>query len=128
MVAPAEVRIKRSNFRIRQFKEKHNFNIAANLMFNTMVSFIIRLIARTARIACADRQTHIHTYIHTYMHTYIHTHIQDNYCNPRCLCAPRVNKCLLYHINCIVVNYKYILMAIAPIVRFLHWFSSDTCL
>ena len=49
-------------------------------MLNTMVSFVILLIARTARIACADRQTHTHTYI------------QDNYCNPRCACAPRVNE------------------------------------
>ena len=32
MAAPAEVSEKRTNFRIRQFKEKHYFNIAANLM------------------------------------------------------------------------------------------------
>ena len=24
-------------------------------------------------------------------HTHIHTHTQDNYSNPRCACAPRVN-------------------------------------
>ena len=75
MAAPAEVSEKRSNFRIRQFKEKRLFNIAPNLMLNTMVSFVILLIARTARIACADRQTDT----------------RDNYCNPRCACAPRVN-------------------------------------
>ena len=57
MAAPAEVSEKRSNFRIRQFKEKRHFNIAANLMLNTMVSFVILLIACTARIACADRHT-----------------------------------------------------------------------
>ena len=58
MAAPAEVSKKRSNFRIRQFYEKkRHFNIAANLTLNTMVSFIILLIARTARIACPDRQT-----------------------------------------------------------------------
>ena len=50
-------------------------------MINTMASFVILLIARTARIACADRQTYIHT----------DTHTRDNYCNPRCACAPRVN-------------------------------------
>ena len=61
----AEVSKKRSNFRIRQFKEKRYCNIAANLMLNAMVSFIILLIARTARIACPDR----------------HTHTQENYCN-----------------------------------------------
>ena len=77
MAAPAEVSKKRSNFRIRQFKEQRHFNIAANLMFNTMVSFVILLIACTARIACADRQTYTHT--------------RDNYCNPRCACATRVN-------------------------------------
>ena len=58
MAAPAEVsKKKRSNFLIRQFYEKRHFNIAANLTLNTMVSFIIHLIARTARIACPDRQT-----------------------------------------------------------------------
>ena len=31
-----------------------------------------------------------HTYTHT--HTYIHTYTHDNYYNPRCACAPRVNK------------------------------------
>ena len=25
-------------------------------------------------------------------HTYTHTYTQDNYSNPRCACAPRVNK------------------------------------
>ena len=57
MAAPAEVNKKHSNFRIRQFYEKRHFNIAANPTLNTMVSFIILLIARTARIACPDRQT-----------------------------------------------------------------------
>ena len=57
MAAPAEVSKRSSNFRIRQFKEKHHFNIAANLTLNRMVSFVILLVAHTARIACADRQT-----------------------------------------------------------------------
>ena len=61
MAAPAEVSEKRSNFRIRQFKEKRLFNIAANLTLNTMVSFVILRIARTARIACSDRYTYIQT-------------------------------------------------------------------
>ena len=59
----AEVSKKRSNFRIRQFKEKRHFNIATNLTLNMMASFITLLIARTARIACADRHPYIHTYI-----------------------------------------------------------------
>ena len=66
MAAPVEVSKRRSNFRIRQFKEKRHYNIAANLMFNTTISFVTLLIARTARIACADR--HTHTYIHTHTH------------------------------------------------------------
>ena len=66
MAAPAEVSEKRSNFRIRQFKEKRLFNIATNLTLNTMASFVILLIARTARIACSDR--------HTYRQTDTHTH------------------------------------------------------
>ena len=77
MAAPVEVSKKHSNFQIRQFKEKHHFNIAANLMLNMLVSFVILLIARTARIACADRHTDRHT--------------RDNYCNSRCACMPRVN-------------------------------------
>ena len=78
MLDPAEVS---KNARIRQFKEKRHFNIAAKLTFNTMISCIILLIARTARIACADRQTDI----------------RDNYCNPRCACALRVNIYNLYY-------------------------------
>ena len=89
MASPAEVSKRRSNFRIRQFKEKRHYNIAANLMFNTMVSFVTLLIVRTARIACADRHTN----------TYIHTHTQDDYCNPLCACAPRVNKRQPHHIS-----------------------------
>ena len=64
MAAPAEVSEKRSNFRIRQFEGKRLFNIAANLTLNTMASFVILLIARTARIACSDRQTDRQTDTH----------------------------------------------------------------
>ena len=90
MAAPAEVSEKHSNFRIRQFKEKRYFNIGANLMLSMMISFIVLLIARTARIACADRQTHTHT------------HIQDNYCNPHCA----LHSTLLTHIFQLGVNGK----------------------
>ena len=65
MAIPAEVSEKRSNFRIRQFKEKRLFNIAANLTLNTMASFVILLIACTAKIACSDRHTYIQTHTHT---------------------------------------------------------------
>ena len=65
MAAPLQVNKKCSNFRIRQLKEKRHFNIAANLTLNTMVSFVILVIARTARIACADRQTYTHRHTHT---------------------------------------------------------------
>ena len=63
MATPAEVRENRSNFRIRQFKEKRLFNIGANLTLNTMVSFVILFIARTSRIACADGHTDIQTHM-----------------------------------------------------------------
>ena len=66
MAAPAEVSEKRSNFRIRQFKEKRLFNIVVNLTLNTMASFVILLIACTARIACSDRHTYIQTDRHTH--------------------------------------------------------------
>ena len=62
MAAPAEVSKRRSNFRIRQFKEKRHYNIATNLTFNTTVFFVTLLIACPARIACADRHTHTHTH------------------------------------------------------------------
>ena len=39
-----------------------------------MASFVILLTARTARIACSDRQTDRQT----------DTHTRDNYCNPLC--------------------------------------------
>ena len=81
MAAPAEVSKRRSNFRIRQFKEKRHYNIVANLTFNTTVSFVTLLIARTIY-----QNTVCVTDIHT------HTHTQDNYCNHLCACAPRVNK------------------------------------
>ena len=68
MAAPAEVSEKCSNFRIRQFKEKHLFNIAANLTLNTMAYFVILLIACTARIACSDRHTYRQTDRHTRTH------------------------------------------------------------
>ena len=45
-----------------------------------MASFFILLTAHTARIACSDR------------HTYIQTDRQNDYCNPLCACAPRVNE------------------------------------
>ena len=62
MAAPAKVSKTRSNFRIRPFKEKRNFIIAANLTLNMMASFVIlvHVTVRTARIACADRHTHTH--------------------------------------------------------------------
>ena len=82
MAAPAEVSKRRSNFRIRQFKGKRHFNIAANLTLNTIASFVILLIARTARIAC----------VRTYRQADRQTHTRDNYCNPLCACAPRVNE------------------------------------
>ena len=91
MAAPAEVSKRRSNFRKRQFKEKHHFNIATNLTLNTMASFFILLIAHTARIACADRHTYIQTRTHARTHAHTHTHTRDNYCNPCCACAPMVN-------------------------------------
>ena len=72
MAAPAEVSEKHPNFRIRQFKEKRLFNIVANLMLNTMASFVILLTACTARIACSDRQTDIQTDIQTQTHTHTH--------------------------------------------------------
>ena len=98
MATPAKVSEKRSNFRIRQFKEKRHFNIAANLTLNTMASFVILLIARIARIACSDRYTDIHT------------HTRDNYCNPLCACVPRVNNVYLISCELHVVIMIYLML------------------
>ena len=65
MAAPAEVSEKRSNFRIRQFKEKRLFNIDANLTLNTIASFVILLTACTTR-TIGHRHTHTHTHTHIY--------------------------------------------------------------
>ena len=132
MAAPAEVSKRRCNFRIRQFKEKCHFNIAANLTLNTMVSFVTLLIARTARIVCADR----HTYIQTHTHTHTHSHTQDNYCNPLCACASRVNYAYLYWdmrmkmvSKCAVTSERSVLVKIAnsnfvPTLRGFRWYPA----
>ena len=53
MAAQAEVNKNALTFDEDNFKKKRHFNIAANMTLNTMVSFVILLIVRTARIACA---------------------------------------------------------------------------
>ena len=47
---------------------------------------------------------------HTYTHTYIHTYTHDNYSNPRCACAPRVNNVIEY---CLSFQMIYILSFIS---------------
>ena len=60
-----------------------------------MVSLVLLVIARTARIVCRLTHTHARTHVPartcTHTHTHTHTHTQDNYSNPRCACALRVN-------------------------------------
>ena len=43
-----------------------------------------------------------HTYTHTHTHTHTHTYTHDNYYNPRCACAPRVNK----ESNVVTIEYN----------------------
>ena len=93
MAIAAEVSKKCFNFQIRQFeKNRHLKNIAANFTLYTMVSFIIRLITRTAKID---------------VHTDRQMDRQDNYCNPHCTCMPRVNETLNHpdtaHENMIII-------------------------
>ena len=75
LAIPADVSKKRSTFRVREFKEKCHFNIAANLMLNTVVSFIVLLIAHTARIACQDRLTDRQADTQENYVLYIHIHV-----------------------------------------------------
>ena len=101
MAAPAEVSERRSNFRIRQFLEKRLFNIAANLTHDGIFRY-------TSNCAYCQNNVFGQTYRHTHTRTHArtHTHTRDNYCNPLCACAPRVNwraseasEPLSYHVN-----------------------------
>ena len=47
---------------------------------------------------------------HTYTHTHIHTYTHDNYYNPRCACAPRVNNNTV--VVTIVVTIRFTLLAL----------------
>ena len=108
MAAPAKVSKRRSNFRIRQCLEKHNFNIAANLTFNTMVSFVILLVARTARIACADRQTGRHTHTHTHETTTVTLSAQTRRGLIMVIKLPYDTKCNMMGIDFIIVLIYHI--------------------
>ena len=69
MAAPADVNKKRS-LSNKNFKKNAILILPQIWTLNTMVSFVILLIARPARIACADRHTYIHTYIIIYRHAH----------------------------------------------------------
>ena len=65
-------------------------------MLNTMVSLIIPIITRTARIACADRQTDRQTYKTTTVTLAAHV------C--RGLIKVQIREVLLYALACIVIT------------------------
>ena len=68
-----------NNSRTQQFQENRLFKNNAYIALKPLV--FGRLVACSARIVVTDR----------------HTHTRDNYYNPRCACAPRVND--MYYIT-----------------------------
>ena len=67
---------RRHNFGTKRFKEKSLFIFHVRIALKSLILLFVRLIARGGR----------------YGWTHTHTYTQDNYSNPRCACAPRVNK------------------------------------
>ena len=70
--------------RTQSFQENRLIIFQVRVVLKPLVSLIGHLIACSARIS-VDTHTHTHT----------HTDRQNDYCNPRCACAPRVNKTTL---------------------------------
>ena len=66
-----------SRARTLSFQKNHHFIFHALVALKRLVSLLGRLVACSARIV-VDRHTHIDT--------------QNDYRNPRCACAPRVNE------------------------------------
>ena len=64
--------------RTQSFQRNRNILFLALVALKLLVSFIIRLVACSARIV-ADKQTNRQT------------DTQNDYCNPRCACVSRVN-------------------------------------
>ena len=64
--------------RMQSFQQNRHISFLALVALKLLVSLISRLVACSPRIVV---DTHTHT----------HTHTQNDYCNPRCACAPRVN-------------------------------------
>ena len=71
--------------RTQSFQQNRHILFHALVALKLLVSLIRRLVACSARIV-VDRQTN--------RQTNRQTDTQTNYCNPRCACAPRVNKCI----------------------------------
>ena len=65
--------------RTQSFQENRHIRFLALVALKLLVSLISRLVACSARIVVDT-----------------HTHTQNDYCNPRCACAPRVNYIGLY--------------------------------
>ena len=66
--------------------ERSRFSKIATLLFLALVALklLVSLISRL--VACSPRIV-----VDTHTHTHRHTDTQNDYCNPRCACAPRVN-------------------------------------
>ena len=63
-----------------------------------------------------DRHTHTHT----------HTHTQDNYCNPRCACMPRVNNELFMQMYMYMYIWMYVEHLIKQYIHVLHLTRIET--
>ena len=83
--------------RTQSFQRNRHIIFLALVALKLLVSLISRLVACSARIV-ADKQTNKQT------------DTQNDYCNPRCVCAPRVNKMIKVYlqVSTIVDRYMYI--------------------
>ena len=77
--------------RTQSFQQNRHVHFLALVALTLLVSLISRLVACSARIV--DRQTDRQTDTQTDTQNVAdkQTHRQNDYCNPRCACAPRVN-------------------------------------
>ena len=71
---------------MQSFQQNRHVIFLALVALKLLVSLISRLVACSPRIVV---DTHTHT----------HTATQNDYCNPRCACAPRVNNTTSDSIN-----------------------------
>ena len=67
--------------------ERSGFSKIATLFFHALVALKLLVLLISRLVACSARIVHVAD-----KQTDRQTDTQNDYCNPRCACAPRVNK------------------------------------